>query len=80
MPGGGGTGLAGLEPMTERAAGFCIGYPVPGYMDPIGGRGCCGAGAAVGLVVIGSMQSVFTNGKELDTVGGLCGVDLLTGI
>jgi len=25
--------------MTGRAAGFCAGYPVPGYMNPIGGRG-----------------------------------------
>jgi len=25
--------------MTGRAAGFCSGYPVPGYMNPIPGRG-----------------------------------------
>jgi len=25
--------------MTGRAAGFCAGYPVPGYANPAGGRG-----------------------------------------
>jgi hypothetical protein len=39
MPGGDGTGPAGLGPMTGRAAGYCAGYPVPGYMNPIPGRG-----------------------------------------
>lgn len=39
MPGGDGTGPAGLGPMTGRAAGYCAGYLVPGYMNPIAGRG-----------------------------------------
>jgi hypothetical protein len=39
MPFGDGTGPAGLGPMTGRAAGFCAGYPVPGYMNPAGGAG-----------------------------------------
>ena len=39
MPGGDGTGPGGLGPMTGRAAGYCAGYAVPGYMNPIGGRG-----------------------------------------
>jgi len=39
MPGGDGTGPGGMGPMTGRAAGFCAGYPVPGYADPVGGRG-----------------------------------------
>jgi len=39
MPGGDGTGPGGMGPMTGRAAGFCAGYPVPGYANPIGGRG-----------------------------------------
>jgi len=30
MPGGDGTGPAGMGPMTGRAAGYCAGYPVPG--------------------------------------------------
>ena len=38
MPLGDGTGPAGMGPMTGRAAGFCAGYPVPGYMNPVGGR------------------------------------------
>jgi hypothetical protein len=39
MPGGDGTGPAGMGPMTGRAAGFCAGYQVPGYANPIPGRG-----------------------------------------
>ena len=35
MPWGDGTGPAGLGPMTGRAAGYCAGYPMPGYMNPI---------------------------------------------
>ncbi len=38
MPRGDGTGPTGLGPMTGRAAGYCAGYPVPGYMNPIPGR------------------------------------------
>jgi hypothetical protein len=38
MPGGDRTGPMGLGPMTGRAAGYCAGYPVPGYMNPSGGR------------------------------------------
>jgi hypothetical protein len=48
MPGGDGTGPAGLGPMTGRAAGYCAGYPVPGYMNPIGGRGYGGWGRGGG--------------------------------
>ena len=39
MPGGDGTGPAGMGPMTGRGAGFCAGYAVPGYANPVGGRG-----------------------------------------
>ena len=46
MPFGDRTGPAGMGPMTGRAAGFCVGYPVPGYMNPaMGGAGFYGAGA-----------------------------------
>lgn len=38
MPSGNGTGPAGMGPMTGRAAGYCAGYPVPGYMNPAAGR------------------------------------------
>jgi len=44
MPGGDRTGPSGLGPMTGRAAGFCAGYPVPGYANPVGGRGYWGSG------------------------------------
>jgi len=39
MPAGDRTGPRGMGPMTGRAAGFCAGYLVPGYMNPIPGRG-----------------------------------------
>jgi len=39
MPGGDGTGPMGMGAMTGRAAGFCAGYGMPGYMNPIPGRG-----------------------------------------
>jgi len=39
MPRGDRTGPRGLGPMTGRAAGYCAGYPVPGYMNPIPGYG-----------------------------------------
>jgi len=44
MPRGDGTGPMGLGPMTGRAAGFCAGYSIPGYMNPISGRGYFGRG------------------------------------
>jgi len=48
MPGGDRTGPMGLGPMTGRAAGYCAGYPVPGYMNPIPGRGGFGRGFGFG--------------------------------
>ena len=48
MPGGDGTGPAGMGPMTGRAAGYCAGYSVPGYMNPVGGRGYWGWGRGGG--------------------------------
>lgn len=48
MPWGDGTGPAGMGPMTGRAAGYCAGYPVPGYMNPIPGRGFGGRGRGMG--------------------------------
>jgi hypothetical protein len=33
MPRGDGTGPGGMGPMTGRAAGYCAGYNVPGYMQ-----------------------------------------------
>jgi hypothetical protein len=48
MPRGDGTGPAGMGPMTGRAAGYCAGYSVPGFMNPIGGRGYWGRGRGFG--------------------------------
>jgi len=38
MPGGDGRGPAGLGPMTGRAAGYCAGYGVAGFANPMFGR------------------------------------------
>lgn len=38
MPRGNGTGPAGMGPMTGRAAGYCAGYSMPGFMNPWGGQ------------------------------------------
>ncbi len=52
MPGGDGTGPAGMGPMTGRAAGFCAGYGMPGYANPLPraglGRGFRGRGGGRG--------------------------------
>jgi hypothetical protein len=48
MPRGDGTGPAGMGPMTGRAAGFCAGNTVAGYMNPVGGRGYWGWGRGGG--------------------------------
>ncbi|MBN1588569.1 MAG: DUF5320 domain-containing protein [Pirellulales bacterium] len=34
----------GMGPMTGRAAGYCAGYPVPGFVNSPGGRGFGGRG------------------------------------
>ena len=39
MPRGDRTGPWGQGPLTGRAAGYCAGYPVPGFMNPIPGFG-----------------------------------------
>jgi hypothetical protein len=39
MPRGDRTGPWSAGPMTGRAAGYCAGYSVPGYMNPVGGYG-----------------------------------------
>lgn len=48
MPFGNGMGPAGLGPLSGRGAGYCAGYGVPGYMNPVGGRGAWGAGLGFG--------------------------------
>ena len=56
MPRGDGTGPAGMGPMTGRAAGYCAGYSVPGFANPVPGRGMgfgmgrgCGRGLGLGF-------------------------------
>ena len=44
MPAGDGTGPMGMGPMTGRGAGYCAGYPAPGFMNAIPGRGFGGRG------------------------------------
>jgi hypothetical protein len=39
MPRGDGTGPARLGPMTGRAAGYCTGYSMPGFLSAVPGRG-----------------------------------------
>ncbi|HHO77350.1 MAG TPA: hypothetical protein ENN05_13115 [Deltaproteobacteria bacterium] len=48
MPFGNGTGPAGMGPMTGRAAGYCAGYNMPGYVNPVPGRGFRGRGGRGG--------------------------------
>lgn len=36
MPRGDSTGPLGYGPMTGRGAGYCAGFPVPGYLNPPG--------------------------------------------
>lgn len=47
MPFGDATGPMGYGPITGRAAGYCAGYGVPGYSNPIPGYGF-GAGRGWG--------------------------------
>ena len=39
MPGGDRTGPLGAGPRTGRAAGYCAGYGMPGYANPMPGYG-----------------------------------------
>jgi len=48
MPGGDGTGPMGMGPMTGRAAGYCAGFPMPGFMNALPGRGFWGRGRGFG--------------------------------
>jgi hypothetical protein len=48
MPGGDHTGPLGQGPRTGRAAGYCAGYDMPGYMNPLPGGGYRGWGRGRG--------------------------------
>lgn len=48
MPRGDRMGPAGWGPMSGRAAGYCAGYGVPGYMNPMPDGGAWAPGAGMG--------------------------------
>ena len=48
MPFGDRTGPLGLGPRTGRAAGYCSGFGMPGYVNPVLGRGWFGFGRGWG--------------------------------
>ena len=48
MPYGDGTGPAGMGPMTGRAAGYCAGYAMPGYLNRFPGKAGFGRGGGGG--------------------------------
>jgi hypothetical protein len=39
MPSGDRTGPMGMGAMSGRAAGYCAGFGMPGYVNPVAGRG-----------------------------------------
>lgn len=50
MPRGDRTGPAGMGQMTGRGAGYCTGYTVPGFTNPVAGGGYgVGFGRGLGL-------------------------------
>jgi hypothetical protein len=68
MPYGDRTGPQGLGPRTGRGAGYCSGFPGPGSMNPVSGRGFFGFGRGRGSRGVGrgrcwrscSLDPVFT--------------------
>jgi hypothetical protein len=50
----------GMGPMTGRAAGYCAGYAVPGFMNPTPGRGL---GMAWGRGGGGGMGMAWRRGR-----------------
>lgn len=63
MPAGNGTGPAGLGPMTGRAVGYCAGYSIPGYANPIRGRGFYGYGTGTGFYGFGRRIGFYGRGR-----------------
>ncbi|MBN1931370.1 MAG: DUF5320 domain-containing protein [Desulfobacterales bacterium] len=49
MPGGDGTGPAGMGSMTGRGAGYCAGHSTPGFANPAFGRAYGGFGFGRGF-------------------------------
>lgn len=80
MPGGDRSGPRGEGPRTGRAAGYCSGYDVPGYMNPAGrygGGGFYGAGGPRGGGFFGGgygrgrRNRFFATGLPLWSRGGI---------
>ena len=72
MPRGDRTGPRGMGPMTGRAAGYCAGYSVPGFANPIPGRGFgMGFGRGLGR---GGWGRGFGRGWAYPHVGGYYGM------
>ncbi len=61
MPGGDRTGPRGAGPMSGKAAGYCAGYPVPGYANSLGGYGRGGRGWGRGREEAGVEVGMRTN-------------------
>jgi hypothetical protein len=61
MPRGDGTGPAGFGPMSGRGAGYCAGYPVPGYANPFP-RGFRGRGR--GFRFFGRGRGFYGRGRR----------------
>jgi len=72
MPWGDRTGPAGLGPMTGRSAGYCAGYSVPGYLNPIPGRGFYGVGRG-GYPWGGGRSRAWGGGRGWGGRGGVYG-------
>lgn len=76
MPRGDRTGPAGAGSMTGRAAGYCAGFDVPGYMNTAAGRGF-GAGfgqgrgfRGCGFAGYGRRNRAFAAGAQGTRFGG----------
>ena len=68
MPGGDRTGPAGMGPMTGRGAGYCAGYPAPGYAGFGFGRGF-GQGRGGGRGRRNQFYATGLPGWQRDTYG-----------
>jgi hypothetical protein len=62
MPGGDRTGPLGMGPMTGRAAGYCAGFAVPGFINAPGGRGFGGGGGRGGRGGRGRRNRFYATG------------------
>ncbi len=74
MPGGDRSGPRGEGPRTGRAAGYCSGYDVPGYMNPVaayGGGGGRRGGRIGGGFGRGYRHMYYATGLPRWSRGGL---------